>query len=583
MKALFEKAAGRLLNLLPTPIFLGLVTLLGLYCGFWVLKYRPELVLTNILLDPWFIAGSLIIVLLVAAYYVVRHLRARPRKTAPDRIGIWLAELEGDSKGSYLRDLKGQVEQELSSDPNLKNVEVRVYPEVVNDHGEARRVGTEYNAGAVVWGNLGSGLGRGRVSNLKLTIIGGPMELQNDVQFRSEVDLGGYEMRDVARFVSGYACLSSGKSAEAMACFDRILEDPRSGLFELADALQFGGIAAFLATQLSIDSRELLEKAKRYFTEYRDLWTEDRDPLPRAMGFYNLGLVQFTSGGDTSKGIGEALRLYGEAAKLFDKAGDDEGYAMVQLEVAHILSDLYQMQNEPAYGVRAHIYVEEVASIINKEENPYHYAKLMFERGRLLTRAGSGLSGIPFYYEQAVEAFEEAVELYSTGGYPVETAMALLHWGGARINMEDVGDEERQEVFETYRRASLIAPRERFPKSYATIQTSMCSVLLDLPATAPNVRAAIEAGKEALSIHTPEENAAEYARACICYAEACLVYASVEKLSDDDAMRYLDDAFQSAEAALKVVGPSFYPTYARGAEKIAEDVKQKIGERETEV
>ncbi len=171
MKALFEKAAGRLLNLLPTPIFLGLVTLLGLYCGFWVLKYRPELVLTNILLDPWFIEGSLIIVLLVAAYYVVRHLRARPRKTAPDRIGIWLAELEGDSKGSYLRDLKGQVEQELSSDPNLKNVEVRVYPEVVNDHGEARRVGTEYNAGAVVWGNLGSGLGRGRVSNLKLDYV----------------------------------------------------------------------------------------------------------------------------------------------------------------------------------------------------------------------------------------------------------------------------------------------------------------------------------------------------------------------------------------------------------------------------
>ena len=520
------------------------------------------------------------VICFVIVYYVVEYVRNRPKKTESGRVGIWLARLGSDSRDGYLRDLKGQVEQELSSDPNLKNVEIRVYPKVVNDHDEARRVGAEYNASAVVWGNLGIGLDRGQVSNLKLTIIGGPMELQNDVQFRPEVDLGGYEMRDAARFVSGYALLSSGKSAEAMIHFDRILEDPRSGLFELADALQFGGIAAFLATQLSIDSRELLEKAKRYFTEYRDLWTEDRDPLPRAMGFYNLGSVQFALDGDTSKGIDEALRLYGEAAKLFDKAEDDEGYAMVQLGVAHILSDLYQIHNEPVYGTAAHFRLEEAAQFIDKEEDPYHYANLMFERGRLFTRMGYGVSS---YFRDAVQAFGKAFEVYHRlGRYPVYTASALLHWGGARINMEDVGDEERQEVLDAYRQASLIAPREMFPTIYATIQTSTCSVLLDLPATASNIRAAVEAGEEALSIHNPEENAAEYARACICHAEACLAYSSLDEVPGDEAMGHLNDALRSAEAALGVVGPSFYPTYAGRAEKLAGESRQEIEERRTE-
>jgi tetratricopeptide (TPR) repeat protein len=312
----------------------------------------------------------LIVVCLVAVYYIVRYVRVRPKKTGPGRVGIWLAQLEGDSRGGYLRDLKGQVERELSPDPSLRDVEVSVYPRALDSHEEAREVGSKLNARGVVWGNLGRGLNGGRVSNLKLTVIGGPMNLQNDVQFRSEVDLGGYEMRDVARFVAGYALLSGGKPAEAVVHFDGILEDPRPGLFELADALQFGGIASFLSTQGSADSCELLEKAKGYFTKYRDLWPEDRDPLPRAMGFFNLGSVEYRLRGDSPEGINETLRLYDEAAKLFDKAGDDEGYAMVQLEVVHVLSDLYQIHNEPAYCTGAHIRLEEAARFIKKEKDP---------------------------------------------------------------------------------------------------------------------------------------------------------------------------------------------------------------------
>lgn len=578
MKALLEKSIGRLIDLLPVPIFLGLVAILLLFGGFWVFTYRPELVPTDVLLNLRFIVGASIVVLSVGFYYMVRYVRARPKKTESGRVGIWLTRLEGDPRDGYLRDLKGQVEQELSPDFSLKNVEVSVYPGVINGHDEARRVGAKLNAGAVVWGNLGSGLDRGQVSNLKLTVIGGPMNLQNDVQFRSEVALAGYEMRNVARFVAGYALLSSGKSAEAMVHFDRILEDPRPSLFELADALQFGGIASFLATQLSADSRELLDKAKRYFTEYTNLWSEDREPLPRAMGLFNLGSVEYRLHGNSQEGINEAFRLYGEAAKLFNKAGDDESSAMVQLEVAGIFSDLYQMHNEAAFGTRAYLSLEAAAQFISKDRNPYRYAKLMFERGRLFTRMGSGH---PMYFKDAVEAFEETIAVLRTNGYPVETAMALLHWGGARVNMEAVGDEERYEVLDAYQQAVSIATKEGFPEIYAEIQTSMCSVLLNLPATVSNVRAAMTAGEEALSIHTPKEHAAEYARACICHAEACLAYSSLDEVSDDEAMRRLEDGLRSAGAALEVVGPQFYPTYAGRAEKLVKEAKQKIEERES--
>ena len=580
LKVVFDRIIERLLSRLPTPIFLGLIAIAVLFGGFWVFTYRPDLVPIDILLDPRFVVGALIIIFFVVGYYAVQYIRHRPKKTAPDRIGIWLAQIEGDSQDSYLRDLKGQIEGELTSDSNLKNVEIRIYPEMIHNHDEARREGEALNAKAVVWGNLGEGLDGGRVSNLKLTILGGPMNLQTDVQFRSEVDLSGYEVRDVARFVAGYTLLSSGQSIEAMVHFDRILDGPEPSLFKLADALQFGGIASYLATQRSINSRDLLEKAKRYFAKYTNLWSEDRDPLPRAMGFFNLGSVEYRLRDDSSESINEALRLYDEAAKLFSRGGNDEGHAMVQVEVAHILSDLYQMHNQPAYGTGAHIRLEEAAKVIEKEEDPRLYAGLMFERGRLFTRMGYGLSGIPAYFGKAVEAFEEAIEVYhQLGKYPVDTALAVLHWGGARISMEGIEDEQRQGVLDAYKQAASIAYKEGFPGIYAEIQTSICAVLLELPATAPNLQAAVEAGDEALAIHTSGENSIEYARACRNHAQACIAYSSLQKISDDEAVRYLEAALRSAEGALRVVGPNFYPNYHRHACELVDETKKKLTDR----
>jgi hypothetical protein len=57
VRTLLEKASERLLGILPTPIVLALVVILLLFGGFWIFAYRPELVPTEVLLDPWFIVG----------------------------------------------------------------------------------------------------------------------------------------------------------------------------------------------------------------------------------------------------------------------------------------------------------------------------------------------------------------------------------------------------------------------------------------------------------------------------------------------------------------------------------------------
>lgn len=176
----------------------------------------------------------------------------------------------------------------------------------------------------------------------------------------------------------------------------------------------------------------------------------------------------------------------------------------------------------------------------------------MFERGRLFNRMAHAFA---FYYKSAVEAFEEALEVYLAIGYPVETALTLHHLGSARANVEDIGDEERQEVLTLYRQALSIATKARFPGIYANIQSSVCAVLLDCAATVPNLSAAVRAAEEALSAQGPQENPAEFARACINHAEAYLAYASLEEASEDKALHYLEGALSSAEAALGVVGP----------------------------
>jgi hypothetical protein len=88
--------------------------------------------------------------------------------------------------------------------------------------------------------------------------------------------------------------------------------------------------------------------------------------------------------------------------------------------------DLYEIYNEPTFGTRAYLSLEEAAQFIDKENDPYRYAQLVFERGRLFMRMHFG---IPIYAEDAVAAFEDALEIYRAGGYLVETASALLHWG----------------------------------------------------------------------------------------------------------------------------------------------------------
>ncbi len=570
----FQSISDRVINSLPGFVFWGLVAILLITVPFWARETDTRILSFGFLTDPIYVTLVSAVALNTFLFYVVSRHRARPRPTKQGRVGVWLARIEGDDGGEYLRNLRGQVEQELARDPSLRSVDVSVLPREPKSHDEAREQGARLNAGAVVWGNLGRGLDDRRVGNLKLTVVGGPLTINNDVQFGRDVDLSGYEMRDVARFVAGYALLSGGRPAEAVAHFDRILEDDRPGLFPLADALQFGGIACSLATLEGRASGELLEKAERYFTRYRDMWSEDSAPGFRAMGFYNLAKVQKRGReiGDTE----EALRLLNEASGLFDKAGNEEGYAMAQIEVACILSDLYESQNFAAYGTRAHIILDGAKGILNEDDHPHRYAQLQFERGRLLVRMAYAF---PTYYKSAIEAFDDALRLYRALGFPFEAALTLLHRGGARASAEGADDRVRREVLDDYDRALSIATKERFPVTHAEILTSRCAVLRDLPGTEENLRAAVEAGREALSLLSPEEHDVEYARACTCHAQACLAYASLRGVSDEEATRHLEAALRSAEAGQEAVGSAYYPNRHGSCVRLAEEAKTALADR----
>jgi tetratricopeptide (TPR) repeat protein len=580
--SLLQSILERLIGLLPNPVFLGLAAILAVSGGFWWFETSSDTLPWDFLGNPIYIAAVIVVILAVVAYYVVRSLRRRPSPTKVNRVGLWLAKLEGDDRNEYLRNLKGQVEHELSSDSRLRNFEVRTLTRSLDTHDEARKAGTQLNAGAVVWGNIGTDLQDRKVSNLKLTVVGGSMDLRSDIQFSSNLDIARYEMSDVARFVAGYGLLSNGRSSEAVPLFDRILEDQRGRLFDFSDALQFGGIACSLATQRTTESKELLEKAQRYFTQYIDLFSEEELPNARAMGFFNLGGVVSNKSETYPENIKEALQHFTEAERLFTRAGDDEGRAMSQIEKGHILSDLYQAENQPAYGSTAHILLENAKALLNKEDHPERYARLQFERGRLFVRSGFALRtgmGVRSQTEldSALAAFGEAFEIYNDGKHPVDAALALLHSASARSTI--LGNLERGELleeYEAYQRALNMAPKNVFPGVYAEIQSSVSVLLLDLDTNVSNCLKAIQAAEEALSIQTPEENAAEYSRALLNHSAACLAYSSLDELSNEDYELHLQRALGDAQKALKLVSPSFYPTYYWRANNYAEDAKEKL-------
>ncbi len=315
---------------LPKPIGLGFgITLLVFAAVQYLLQISPIDTFSN----RYFVIPASCVALIVLMCYalpplymrfVYRHLRA----SNTDQVGIWLAKIEGDPGDEYLRNLNGQISEELSSDGSLKEVELKIYPQTISNHKEAQNIGTRLNAKAIVWGSLGKDLQQKQVSNLKLTITEGPMRLYRDVQFRPEVGLSNYEMRNAARFTVGYALLSRGEAAEAVPHFDRILDEPSGKLFDLADAFQFGGIASLLTVQRSTESKALLEKSIKYFTRYVELCPKDSLPLAYATGVYNLGRAHSNLLGDPLENQTKALEYYAEAASVFGGQDDLEGQAM---------------------------------------------------------------------------------------------------------------------------------------------------------------------------------------------------------------------------------------------------------------
>lgn len=143
-----------------------------------------------------------------------------------------------------------------------------------------------------------------------------------------------------------------------------------------------------------------------------------------------------------------------------------------------------------------------------KDEKPELVASLQGELGNALATSSMG-SSRAYNLEQAIQAYQAALEIRTRNDFPEQWAMTQHNLGnayGKRIRGAQAENLER--ALEAYEAALTIYTRDAFPEDWAMTQHSLGNAYRDRirSAGAENLERALEAYGEAARIYTTDTN-----------------------------------------------------------------------------
>jgi len=152
---------------------------------------------------------------------------------------------------------------------------------------------------------------------------------------------------------------------------------------------------------------------------------------------------------------------------------------------------------------------------ISYDKFPYEYAMAQNNLGN----AYQGLSKVrdkETNSQNAINAYQEALKIYTVEKYPINYAMAQNNLGSSYRSLAEVRDKEvnAQNAINAFKEALTIFTVETYPIYYAKTQINLGNVYLDLAEVRDrktNSQNAINAYQEALKIRTFEKYPIDYA------------------------------------------------------------------------
>ena len=165
----------------------------------------------------------------------------------------------------------------------------------------------------------------------------------------------------------------------------------------------------------------------------------------------------------------------------------------------------------------------------------------------------------PEFMKIAIEAYEEALKVYTRDRFPMQYGGTQNNLGTAYVTLAGVEAkaENSKRAIEAYEEALKVYTRDRFPMDYGMTQNNLStaySTLGEVEAKAENSKRAIEACEEALKVYTRDRFPMDYGMTQNNLGTAYRTLAEVKEKTEN-----CKRAIEAYDKALEIYSESEYP------------------------
>jgi tetratricopeptide (TPR) repeat protein len=345
------------------------------------------------------------------------------------KVGILVAQIEGDRENGIRQDLVNTLNTELKKDTILMGIEVKTLPITITEamgHEEARKYGRKYKAKLVIWGSLGGDLSK-RIIHPRVTVISeeylSARVANRDfkAQVIEEVKLPPASVERpvfLIHFVLAQSYYSQYEFENARIEFEKCLELPRKDI-TYENSIRFWLAMTYADLGHYLGKTEYLAKAVDVYRRFLNIWTERDFPLDWAATQNNLGVAYSEiPTGDRGENLKRAIECYENALRV----RTERDFPINWAETQHNLGVAY---SEIPTG----------------------------DRGENLKRA--------------IECYENALRVRTERDFPLDWAMTQYNLGVAYSELQTGNQKNNLEkAIQCFRNALKVWTEEKFPYDY---------------------------------------------------------------------------------------------------------------------
>lgn len=371
-----------------------------------------------------------IMIILVAVVVIgVQAVFVQFPKAFPEwKIGILIANIEGDEKNDIQQDLANTLNAELKKDTILMGIEVKTLPITITEtlgHEEARKYGKKYKAKLVIWGNRSGDLSK-RIIHPRVTVISeeylsaGAAIQDFKAQVIEEVKLLPVSVdRPVLliHFVLAQSYYSQYEFEKAKIEFEKCLELPNKDI-TYENSIRFWLAMTYADLGHYLGKTEYLAKAIDVYRNFLYIWTERNFPIDWAAIQHNLGVAYSElPTGDRARNLSRAIAHYENALRIRTEQDFPVNWAATQHELGVAYSELPTGDRDENLKRAIECY-ENALRVRTQRDFPLDWAMTQYNLGVAYSELQTG--NIKNNLEKAIQCFRNALKVWTEEKFPYD-------------------------------------------------------------------------------------------------------------------------------------------------------------------